>query len=308
LKWRIEQTFTPDIRIPDEARRMTEITSKYANFEDLREQAIALRREGLSLRQIRDRLHVDNNDILNRLLAGEPAPEWTKRPNAKDGLRAKARNLRLQGMTYDQIQVELGCSKGSISLWVRDLPKPERSRTAIEQARLAGRMRWDHELAVRDTQRQTTKAAARAEVGAMTDRELFLTGVSLYWAEGTKDKPYDRRESVVFINSDPDVIRVYLAWLDLLGVKAGRLCYRVMIHESADVTAAERYWADLVRIDAASLQKTTLKKHNPKTVRKNVGAEYRGCLVVRVSQGAELYRRIEGWWQGIAHQAQLRLG
>lgn len=112
----------------------------------------------------------------------------------------------------------------------------------------------------------------------------------------------------MFINSDPDVIRVYLAWLNLLGVTAERLCYRVMIHESADVAAAERYWAGLVGIDTASLRKTTLKKHNPKTVRKNVGAEYRGCLVVRVSQGAELYRRIEGWWHGIAHQAQLRLG
>ncbi|MEU6873881.1 MULTISPECIES: hypothetical protein [unclassified Streptomyces] len=287
---------------------MTEITSKYANFEDLREQAIALRREGLSLRQIRDRLHIHNNDILGRLVRGEPAPEWTKRPRAKDDLREKARELRSQGMTYDQIQVELGCSKSSISLWVRDLPKPERSRTAVEQARLAGRMRWDHELAVRDTRRQEMKATARAEVGPMTDRELFLTGVALYWAEGTKDKPYDRRESVVFINSDPDVIRVYLAWLNLLGVTAERLCYRVMIHESADVAAAERYWAGLVGIDTASLRKTTLKKHNPKTVRKNVGAEYRGCLVVRVSQGAELYRRIEGWWHGIAHQAQLRLG
>lgn len=104
---------------------MTEITSKCADFEDLRKQAVALRREGLSLRQIRDRLHVHNNEILHRLVKGEPAPEWTKRPNAKDDLREKARELRRQGMTYDRIQVELGCSKSSISLWVRDLPKPE---------------------------------------------------------------------------------------------------------------------------------------------------------------------------------------
>jgi hypothetical protein len=67
--------------------------SKYADFEGLREQAIALRREGLSRRQLRDRLFVDNNDILNRLPEGEQAPEWTKRPNAKDDPRAKAREL-----------------------------------------------------------------------------------------------------------------------------------------------------------------------------------------------------------------------
>ncbi|WTB83509.1 hypothetical protein OG837_20750 [Streptomyces cellulosae] len=277
---------------------MAHPTGKYADFEGLREQAVALRREGLSRRQIRDRLHVDNNDILNRLLQGEPAPDWTRRPNAKDDLRARARELRLQGWTYDQIQLELGCSKSSISLWVRDLPKPER-RTPSEQARLAGRMRWEHELAVRDEQRRRTKEAAAREIGPLSDRDLFLAGVALYWAEGAKDKPYDRRENVLFVNSDPGVIKLYLAWLDLLGVEPERLRYRVMIHMTADVEGAKRYWADLVGVDVSVFQKTTIKKHNPATVRKNVGATYRGCLVIRVSQGADLYRRIEGWWTGM---------
>ncbi|MGW5764229.1 hypothetical protein ACWEWM_22310, partial [Streptomyces tendae] len=84
---------------------MARSQNKYADFEGLRERAVALRREGLSRRQIRDRLHVDNNDILNRLLEGEPPPEWTKRPRAKDDLRERARELRLQGRTYDQIQM-----------------------------------------------------------------------------------------------------------------------------------------------------------------------------------------------------------
>lgn len=99
---------------------MAQTHGTYADFEELRERAVALRREGLSRRQIRDRLHVDNNDILNRLLEGEPPPAWTKRPNAKDDLRDRARELRLQGWTYDRIQLELGCAKSSISLWVRD--------------------------------------------------------------------------------------------------------------------------------------------------------------------------------------------
>ncbi|KAF5996741.1 hypothetical protein O1M63_24120 [Streptomyces mirabilis] len=277
--------------------------NKYADFETLRERAIALRRAGLSRRQIRDRLHVDNNDILNRLLEGEPPPEWTKRPNAKDDLRDKARELRLQGWTYDQIQMELGCSKGSISLWVRDLPKPER-RDPSEQAKLASRKRWEHELAVRDEERQKTKAAAAAEIGTLSDRELFLVGVGMYWAEGSKDKPYDRRENVTFVNSDPGMIETFLRWLDLLGVERDRVRYCVMIHESADVAGAEQYWANLVGADRSAFNKTTIKKHNPKTVRKNVGASYRGCLTIKVRQSADLYRRIEGWWYGIVLSAR----
>nr|WSY54321.1 hypothetical protein OG999_32100 [Streptomyces sp. NBC_00886] len=275
---------------------------RYDDFEGLRERAVALRRAGLSRRQIRDRLHVHNNDILNLVLEGEPPPEWTKRPNAKDDLRDRARELRLQGWTYDRIQVELGCSKSSISLWVRDLPKPER-RDPTEQAKLAARKRWDHELAIRDEERQKTKAAATQEIGTLSDRELFLAGVALYWAEGTKDKPYDRREKVIFVNSDPGVIRLYGTWLDLLGVAPDRIQYRVMIHMTADVEAAKRYWADLVGVDVSTFQKTTIKKHNPKTVRKNVGESYRGCLVIGVTQSAGLYRRIEGWWSGMVDSA-----
>ncbi|WP_433455890.1 hypothetical protein ACQPXS_20985 [Streptomyces sp. CA-142005] len=277
---------------------MAHSSGRYADFEGLRQRAVALRRAGLSRRQIRDRLHVDNNDILNRLLEGEPPPEWTKRPKAKDDLRERARELRLQGWTYDQIQVELGCSKSSISLWVRDLPRPERRRSPEEAAAIA-RRGWKAKLRIRDEERQQTKDAAKRAIGGLSARELFLAGVSLYWAEGSKDKPYDRRENVTFVNSDPGVIKVFLAWLDLLGVERERLRYTVMIHENADVAGAEQYWADLTGADRSAFNKTTLKKHNPKTVRKNTGDNYRGCLAIKVLKGADLYRRIEGSWYGI---------
>ncbi|KAA6218046.1 hypothetical protein [Streptomyces filamentosus] len=277
---------------------MTTELNRYTDFEGLREQAVALRREGLSLRQIRDRLKIYNNDLLQRLVQGEPPPEWTKRPNAKDDLRARARELRLQGMTYDQIQVELGCSKSSISLWVRDLPKPERKRTPQEASEI-GRRGWELTLRRREEERQAAKRTAAREVGSLSKRELFLLGVGLYWAEGTKDKPHARRERVTFVNSDPGMVRIFAAWLDLLEVPAERRTYHLMIHETADVTAAEHYWADLLDVPPARFGKTTLKRHNPKTVRKNTGPEYRGCLVMRVLGSADLYRRIEGSWYGI---------
>ncbi|MFJ8798403.1 MULTISPECIES: hypothetical protein [unclassified Streptomyces] len=285
---------------------MAHAKGKYADFEGLRERAVALRRAGLSLRQIRDELQVHNNDTLQRLVAGEPPPEWTKRPRAKDSLRERARELRRQGRTYNEIQAELGCSKSSVSLWVRDLPHPEPRCTPEEQrARMnAGLARLRAE---QDQVREETKRQAAESIGELSDRELFMAGVALYWAEGQKSKPYQRRETVAFVNSDPGVIQVYLAWLDLLDVPRERLRFRVMIHETADVDTAERYWADLVGIDATTLLPTTLKKHNPKTVRKNVGDAYRGCLVVRVLQGADLYCRIEGWWGGIVAHTQTRL-
>lgn len=281
---------------------MAHSSDKYADFENLRQRAVALRRAGHSLRQIRDALKVSNNDLLHRLVKGEPPPEWTKRPNARDDLRARARELRLRGWTYDRIQAELGCSRSSVSLWVRDLPRPEHRRTPGQAAAIA-RKGWEERLRVRDEERRRAKEDARRSIGELSPRELFLLGVGLYWAEGSKDKPYDRRENVVFVNSDPAMITVFLAWLDLLQVEHERLRFGLMIHENADVRGAERYWAGLVGAEASAFYKTTLKKHNPRTVRKNTGDTYRGCLMIKVLKGADLYRRIEGWWCGIVGAA-----
>jgi hypothetical protein len=277
---------------------MAHSLGKYADFEGLRERAVALRRQGYSLRQIRDELQVHNKETLQRLVEGEPPPEWTKRPRAKDDLRDRARELRRQGWTYNQIQAELGCSKSSVSLWVRHLPHPEPKCTPEEQ-----RARMNEGLArlraSQNREREETKQKAAAAIGELSERELFLLGVGLYWAEGTKDKPHARREGVEFVNSDPDMITVFLAWLDLLKVERDRLHCRVMIHESANVSTAEQYWADVVGMDRSLLGKTILKKHRPTTVRKNTGDRYMGCLGIRVRQGADLYRRIEGAWYGI---------
>ncbi|GHC67247.1 hypothetical protein [Streptomyces cinnamoneus] len=216
--------------------------------------------------------------------------------HAKTEMQTRARELRLAGRTYDEIVAELGVAKSSVSLWVRDLPKPQKSAEQMHEMQEA---RWAPHRRAQAVKRIETKLDAAHEIGRMTDRELFLVGVGLYWSEGAKSKPHRLSERVTFINSDPDMIQVYLAWLSLLGVRPEHIQYRVMIHENADVARSERFWADVAGVDAATLKKTTLKKHNPATVRKNVGESYHGCLVVDVLKSADLYRRVEGWWYGI---------
>ncbi|MFH9043244.1 helix-turn-helix domain-containing protein [Streptomyces sp. NPDC017966] len=275
--------------------RVTHAPGKYADFEGLRERAVALRRAGHSLRQIRDELKIYNNDILNQLVKGEPPPAWTKRPNAKDDLRARARELRLQGWTYDQIQAELSCSKSSVSLWVRDLPSPKRSSRPDTTAARRGVKRA---VKNRAAAREELRSSAESEIGPLTSRELFLVGVGLYWSEGAKAKKGAHRR-VIFVNSDPNMVKVFLLWLDLLDVEPHRRRFSVNIHESADIPKAEAFWADQVGIEVSDLLKTSLKKHNPKTNRTNTGEGYYGCLRVAVLGSADLHRRIEGWWYGI---------
>jgi transposase len=270
----------------------------------LREEAIALRLAGKSTREISeiigDTLGPVGKRTLSAALKDTPPAEWTRRPNAKDDLRDRARELRLQGRSYNEIRAELGVSKSSVSLWVRDLPVPERHRYVDnENRREALRRSNQARAAQRAVQHAQESAAASAEIGELDDREVLIAGAIAYWCEGSKSKPYRQDNRVTFINSDPALIRFYLRFLDTAGVRRDDLAFRIQIHETADVNAAQEFWLDITGAQPEQFRRPTLKHHNPKTVRKNVGEDYHGCLIIRVRRGATLYRRIEGWAAGV---------
>ena len=271
------------------------MTQKIA-FPELRERAIALRLAGKSRREIKEILGIGSNETLNNAIRGVPPPAWTMRPRAKDERHAKARELRATGHTYDEIAAELGVSKGSVSLWVRDQPRQGRLSYAECRKRNAeGVARyWARERPIRAARQQAVRDKAAAEVGALSDREVLIAGAVAYWCEGAKSKQHRPTDRVTFINSDPNLILFFLRFLAVAGVTSDRLICRVYIHESADVPATQAFWQTLTGLPADQFRRPVLKHHNPRTVRKNTGENYHGCLVIDVRRSSELYRRVEG--------------
>lgn len=241
-----------------------------------------------------------DNGTLAHWLKGLPVPEWTRRPRAKDELRQRAVAMRLDGRSYREITEALDVAKSSLSLWLRDVPMTEEHRRALQQRRAgAGAKRAASLKARRVASERRVKREAAQQIGALSGRELFIAGVVAYWAEGRKSKPWSRGGQVDFVNSDATMIRLFLRWLELLGVPRQGLVLRVAIHERADVAGAERFWSRVTGIPLDQFRRATLKRHNPKTIRKNVGPDYVGCLTITVRRSTDLYRRIAGWYEGI---------
>ena len=269
-------------------------------LERKKEKARELRWLGFSTPQIAKMLAVKSPRTISDWTEGIPNPEWTKRPRAKDDLRVVARRMRQEGRSYREIRAEVPVSKSTLSLWLKDVPISEEQRALLSQMRAdAGQRRATAIRARRIATDKRVADAAAAEIGRLTARELFIAGVILYWAEGSKKKPWRRASSVKFINSDPTVIRFYITWLAHIGIGIDRLTAHVSIHETADAEASKVFWSQLSGIPLGQFRKTTLKTHKPKTNRKNVGANYHGCLIITVRRSTDLYRHIEGWYQGI---------
>ncbi len=182
----------PPLAFEYEFERVRQRSRTSPSAERVRERAIALRRAGHSFREIKEILGIGSNQTLNEALRGEPPPEWTRRPRAKDDLHARARELRAQGLDYDDIAAALGVSKSSVSLWVRDMPRPE--RLSYEECRKrsaeGSRLYWETERPAREARREEVRAAAAGQIGVLSKREILIAGAIAYWCEGAKSKPH----------------------------------------------------------------------------------------------------------------------
>jgi len=273
----------------------------------LQQQAVQLRLDGLSRSQIAAALGLGSGgQPLSGWLRDVPPPVWTRRPQAKDDLRAQAVAMRREGRSYREIREVVGVAKSTLSLWLRDVPLTGEQRLALElRGPAATRKNAQAARANATRRRQRVQAEARDQITQLSESELFVAGVVAYWAEGTKNKPWRHGARVRFSNTDARMIGLFLCWLKLVGVTEDRIFFRLHIHESAYAEEALQYWADSLNVGLDTFLNTTLKRHNPKTTRRNVGEEYHGCLCVEVRRSASLNLQIEGWCQGLADAASV---
>ncbi|MDG4793408.1 helix-turn-helix domain-containing protein [Micromonospora sp. WMMD1082] len=230
------------------------------------------------------------------------------RAKGKDELRVEAVALRATGCSVPQIAQRLGVSRSTAYLWVRHLPLERDEEEERERRRAHSKTmtdaQWGEHRRARDAARAATVEATAAWVKGLRYRELVLVGAALYWAEGTKAKPWRPHDCRVrFVNSDAALIGLFIRFVEALGERREALRYRVAIHESADVEEAVGWWAAQVGVPAEAFQPTTLKRHRPTTVRLNTGETYRGCLAVEVPRSRRLYWKIEGIMKGMSDGA-----
>jgi Homeodomain-like domain len=228
---------------------------------------------------------------------------------AKPQERIRAIELREHGWSVTDIARETGVARSTVWLWVRHLPfdpGSERARRRRAEGRAAVRTHWAVRRRAAATDRAATLAAAAQLVGPLSPRELSLVGAAIYWCEGSKSKPWRPQERVIFTNSDPDLIRLFLAFLHGMEVPPQSIGFRLYIHETTDVAAAESWWADRLCLPVGRLSRTSLKRHTTVPKRRNLAEDYHGCLAVSVRGGRELYRRIEGLVQGIVEGVATR--
>lgn len=222
---------------------------------------------------------------------------------AKENLKHKAIQLRKQGKTYSEILKQIPVAKSTLSLWLREVGLSVRQKQRITQKRIEGQRRGAVAQRNKRLKRQNFLIeSTRKEIGRISRRELWLIGVALYWAEGSKEKEGKAGSRVSFSNSDPRMLAIFIKWLkECAKVPDEDISADLYIHESHKDNLDEIFkkWSKLLKLPRPFFKHAYFKKNKIKTKRKNTGTLYIGLLQVTIRASSDLNRRIAGWVKGI---------
>jgi hypothetical protein len=191
----------------------------------------------------------------------------------------KARMLRAEGRTLQDIADVLGVAKSSVSLWCRNIDievrqrRPGmRRRNSLHDARLA--------------EIDACNELGAERIGKLSEAAFLAAGAALYAGEGSKTT-----NEVKFANTDPAMVSFFCSWLrHFFDIDETRLRVRVYLHEGLDLDAAEAYWSDITNIPRKQFRAPYRAVADP-TIRRTKH-EY-GCVYVRYGSARTL-REIMG--------------
>ncbi len=179
-------------------------------------------------------------------------------------------------------------------LWVNELMneslflKLQEGRKKYQAERTRKRISYEKQLFDRGV----------SETNKLTQREFFLVGVALYWAEGFK---HPSESTLGLATLDSKMAKFYVNWLiRSLGIMKENLLFRVTANEAykAKASEMERSWPDFLGVDLSQFRKAFFQKTKQVKIYAN-SDKYQGVIRIRVRKGLDLLRKMRGWMVGL---------
>ena len=189
----------------------------------------------------------------------------------------KAKKLREEGYSLKEISEVLGVSKSTASLWLRNIVISIKGKKRLSKlSELARRKGVEVKLLQRELYFQNIEKNCNIFVNKriqdinIIDAKIYLA--LLFWGEGSKG---ERR--LVFMNSDPDMIRVYLLLLrKSFKIRDDKLRAVLHLHSYHNKEELIEYWSRVTKIKKENIY--VYKKSNTGKRKKE---NYKGCISLR---------------------------
>ena len=214
----------------------------------------------------------------------------------KENNKEKALRLRAEGLTYTEILDLVPVAKSTLSLWLREVGLSKRQIQRITEKKIYAQKRGAQAQKNKRIRKQHDLIEnAQNEIGTMTKREIWLIGIALYWAEGSKEKEGRPGSQASFSNSDPRMVALFIRWLEeCIRIRPEDIHGDLYIHEShrQNIDKVLEVWGKNLNKPRYFFRAVYLKRNKIGSKRRNTGILYIGLIRVTIRASSDLNRRI----------------
>lgn len=208
-----------------------------------------------------------------------------------------ALSLRRKGWSIKDIAKSLSVSRSSVSVWCQEVELSQSQKALLYKKQIAAGNKGRLLGAEMNRQKRLTAIESYVNEGARTvdklsNRDLMMLGIGLYWGEGVKS----RTSPATLVNSDPQIILLGKRWMEeCLMVKTELFRPYLYINESQKHKSSDilKFWVNILNIPASQFHTPFIVKHVNKKYYEN-HEQYRGVLALRVMKGTALKYKILG--------------
>ncbi|MDP2632550.1 MAG: helix-turn-helix domain-containing protein [Candidatus Curtissbacteria bacterium] len=222
---------------------------------------------------------------------------------AKSLEKIEALSLRRNGFSMKEISRKVGVSKSTASRWCRDIVLTEEQMRQLAKRLNMNSLVGSYKGARVQKERRLKLIESCWQNGIsrfsnLSESELFICGVALYWAEGQKKGGV----KTTFVNTDPLMIQFILNWFKkFFNLTNADFKFRVDINEMhmKRESVVRKYWENIVGVSENGFSKTSFKKVKNKKVYGNFNEHY-GTLRIELVKPARVYYPLIGYIDGLA--------
>lgn len=219
--------------------------------------------------------------------------------------KQSAIELRARGMSYSEIQKIMPVPKSTLSMWLRNIEFSEIHKFRLKKKRLqAGLAAIEERKKKRRQEIFEVRQSAAQDIKEITKRELWLSGLLLYWSCSPMRKINEYREGVRFSNSNPDLVKFFLKWLIEVGdIDRSDIIFDLFLSETdrRKISFIISNWARITDFPLKFSPHIYYLK-NKTSLKKSPRFSGLGLLQIRVKKSSLLQRQIDGWINGIIKQ------
>lgn len=170
----------------------------------------------------------------------------------------QALELRKKGWSYSAIKTKLGIAKSTASAWLNEYPLSH-DQLAKLQFNNEHRIEAYRETMAKKKQALLNNSIAEQEqiIGNLTEQELYVAGLALYWGEGGKT----RYSTLTFANTDPRMIKFFLTWLlKAMHYPFDRIRIKMQLYKDMSIVDEMRYWQRVTGLGADQFKRPYIKE------------------------------------------------